>query len=59
MCPNQIDRGVSTGTQERLRTYRVAGRQSDADHVAVQCAARWPKMQSLCLDEAKGQAQPR
>lgn len=37
-----------------IRTYRLAGRQSDADRVALQCAARWPRMQQVCLDEAKG-----
>jgi predicted Zn-dependent protease len=39
-----------------IRTYRLAGRQSDADRIALQCAARWPKMQSVCMDEAKGTA---
>jgi predicted Zn-dependent protease len=38
-----------------IRTYRVMGRQADADRVAAQCAIRWPKMQSVCSQEAKGQ----
>ena len=38
-----------------IRTYRLAGRQSDADRVATQCALRWPGMQSLCSKEAKGE----
>jgi len=37
-----------------IRTYRLAGRQADADRVALQCGARWPRMQQVCLDEAKG-----
>lgn len=37
-----------------IRIYRLAGRQSDADRIATQCAARWPRMQAVCLDEAKG-----
>jgi hypothetical protein len=37
-----------------IRTYRLAGLQADADRVALQCGARWPKMQAVCLDEAKG-----
>jgi predicted Zn-dependent protease len=37
-----------------IRTYRAVGRQVDADRIAAVCAARWPKMQSLCMDEAKG-----
>lgn len=41
-----------------IRTYRLAGRQADADHVAAVCAARWPKIQQLCIDEAKGIKSP-
>ncbi|MDX2169772.1 MAG: M48 family metallopeptidase [Deltaproteobacteria bacterium] len=37
-----------------IRTYRLAGRQSDADRIALQCATRWPKMQNVCMQEAKG-----
>jgi predicted Zn-dependent protease len=37
-----------------IRTYRVLGRQADADRIAAQCALRWPTMQSLCTGEAKG-----
>jgi len=37
-----------------IRSYRLAGRQADADRVATTCAARWPRMQRVCLDEAKG-----
>jgi len=37
-----------------IRTYRLAGREGDADRLATQCAARWPRMQPVCLDEAKG-----
>ena len=37
-----------------IRTYRVLGRQADADRTAALCAARWPRMQGVCLDEAKG-----
>ena len=37
-----------------IHTYRAAGRQVDADRIAAICAVRWPKMQALCLDEAKG-----
>jgi len=38
-----------------IRAYRTAGRQADADRVAAKCALRWPRMQALCADEAKGQ----
>jgi len=38
-----------------IRTYRSVGRQADADRVAAQCAARWPKMQDVCMAEARGQ----
>lgn len=38
-----------------IRTYRLAGRQADADRVATQCALRWPAMQALCNQEARGQ----
>lgn len=41
-------------TVPMIRTYRVVGRQADADRVAAQCTVRWPKMQQLCTDEAKG-----
>jgi predicted Zn-dependent protease len=37
-----------------IRTYRVAGRQADADRVAALCALRWPQMHALCMNEAKG-----
>ena len=37
-----------------IRTYRQLGRQVDADRIAAECAARWPQMQSLCINEAKG-----
>ncbi|MGH7789309.1 MAG: M48 family metallopeptidase [Candidatus Binatia bacterium] len=37
-----------------IRTYRLTGRQADADRVAAQCAARWPGMQGVCMGEAKG-----
>jgi predicted Zn-dependent protease len=37
-----------------IRTYHVVGRQADADRTAALCAARWPKMQGICMDEAKG-----
>lgn len=37
-----------------IRTYRLAGRQADADRIALQCAARWPKLESVCRDEARG-----
>lgn len=37
-----------------IRTYRLLGRQPDADRIAAKCALRWPTMQSLCTDEAKG-----
>jgi len=37
-----------------IRTYRLLGRQADADRIAATCALRWPTMQSLCTDEAKG-----
>ena len=37
-----------------IRTYRAVGRQPDADRIAAQCALRWPTMQQLCADEAKG-----
>ena len=39
-----------------IRTYRLAGRQADADRIATQCAIRWPGMQDLCNKEAKGGA---
>ena len=42
-------------TPPLIRTYRLLGRQADADRLAAECAARWPKMQPLCSDEAKGQ----
>ena len=38
-----------------IRTYRALGRQADADRVATKCAARWPKMQTLCSGAAKGE----
>ena len=38
-----------------IRTYRELGLQANADKVALQCATRWPKMQGLCMAEAKGQ----
>jgi predicted Zn-dependent protease len=38
-----------------IRTYRELGLQASADKVALQCATRWPRMQTLCMDEAKGQ----
>ena len=38
-----------------IRTYRELGLQANADKVALQCAARWPKMQGLCSQEARGQ----
>jgi predicted Zn-dependent protease len=37
-----------------IRTYRELGLQASADKVALQCATRWPRMQTLCMDEAKG-----
>ena len=37
-----------------IRAYRAVGRQADADRVAATCALRWPTMQSLCTNEAKG-----
>ncbi|HZJ71167.1 MAG TPA: hypothetical protein VFF36_09565 [Planctomycetota bacterium] len=37
-----------------IATYRAAGRQPDATRLAATCAARWPTMQKLCLDEANG-----
>ena len=37
-----------------IHTYRILGRQADAERVAAKCAMRWPKMQTLCADEAKG-----
>ena len=37
-----------------IRTYRELGRQADADRVAALRAARWPKMQAVCMDEARG-----
>lgn len=37
-----------------IRTYRAAGRQSDADRLATQCAARWPNLQQTCSDAAQG-----
>jgi predicted Zn-dependent protease len=40
-----------------IRTYRLAGRQADADRIATQCAIRWPGMQELCNREARGEAQ--
>ena len=39
-----------------IRTYRLAGRQADADRIATLCAARWPGMQDVCAKEAKGGA---
>ncbi len=38
-----------------IRTYQLAGRQGDADRVAAMCAVRWPNLQALCADAAKGQ----
>jgi predicted Zn-dependent protease len=38
-----------------IRTYRELGLQASADKIALQCAARWPKMQALCSQEARGQ----
>jgi len=38
-----------------IRTYRQLGLQPNADKVALQCAAKWPSMQSVCAAEAKGQ----
>jgi hypothetical protein len=37
-----------------IRTYRLLGRQADADRLAADCAMRWPTMQSLCADQAAG-----
>ena len=37
-----------------IRTYRLLGRQADADRLAADCAMRWPTMQSLCTGEAAG-----
>jgi predicted Zn-dependent protease len=37
-----------------IRTYRELGLQASADKVALQCATRWPRMQTVCMDEAKG-----
>lgn len=37
-----------------IKTYQQAGRQADADRVAAQCALRWPNMQNVCNDAAKG-----
>ena len=42
-------------TVPMIRTYRALGLQANADKVALQCAARWPKMQNLCMTEAKGE----
>ena len=39
-----------------IRTYRLSGRQADADRVATQCAVRWPGMQTVCAKEAKGES---
>ncbi len=44
-------------TVPMIRTYRLLGRQADADRLAAQCALRWPSMQSLCSGEANGGAQ--
>ena len=41
-----------------IRTYRLVGRQADADRIAAKCALRWPKMQALCTDEASGKKDP-
>lgn len=41
-------------TPPLIRTYRLVGRQTDADRLATECAVRWPKMQELCMGEAKG-----
>lgn len=41
-------------TVPMIRTYRLAGRQLDANRIAAQCAMRWPKMQTLCMEEARG-----
>jgi hypothetical protein len=41
-------------TVPMIRTYRLVGRQADADRIAAKCALRWPKMQALCTDEASG-----
>ncbi len=38
-----------------IRTYRLAGRQPEADRLAAQCGVRWPSLQQLCSAEAKGQ----
>ena len=37
-----------------IRSYHQAGRQADADRVAAQCALRWPTLQSVCGEAAKG-----
>jgi len=42
-------------TVPMIRTYRQAGRQSDADRLAAQCGLRWPSLQKICSAEAKGQ----
>jgi len=39
-----------------IRTYRLSGRQADADRVATECAVRWPGMQTVCAKEAKGES---
>jgi len=39
-----------------IRTYRLVGRQADAERLAAECAVRWPKMQPLCSEEARGGA---
>jgi hypothetical protein len=37
-----------------IRTYHALGQQADADRLAALCAVRWPKLQNLCQQEAKG-----
>jgi predicted Zn-dependent protease len=37
-----------------IRTYHQVGRQADADRVAAQCALRWPTLQAVCSDAARG-----
>ncbi len=39
-----------------IHTYRLAGRQADADRLAAQCALRWPTLKQVCADEAAGRA---
>jgi predicted Zn-dependent protease len=43
-----------TLTVPLIRTYRALGKQTDADRLAGQCALRWPKLQTLCAEEARG-----